>query len=203
MQRFAPFHTPLTVLLVAMTLAGTALAGVYEDAVAAYDRKDYASAVRLLRPLANEGNAAAQRKLGVMYANGEGVPHDYTEARKWYLMAVGQNDAAAQNELGLMYYLGMGVPEDDAEAQKWFRKAADQGFAGAQNNLGNMYARGNGVPQDYIEAHKWFNLAVARMPTSETKGRDTAVANRDSVAAKMTPTQIGEAQKLAREWKPK
>ena len=56
--------------------------------------------------------------------------------------------------------------------------------------------KGRGVPQDYVQAHMWWNLAAV-------KGNTDAIKNRDVVAAKMTPTQIAEAQKLAREWKPK
>jgi uncharacterized protein len=59
------------------------------------------------------------------------------------------------------------------------------------------------VPQDYVQAHKWFNLAAARIPASETESRAIAIKSRDSVASKMTPAQIAEAQKLASEWKPK
>ena len=55
------------------------------------------------------------------------------------------------------------------------------------------------MPQDYTQAHMWFNLAAANLPK---EARDIAVRNRDRVAAKMTPAQIAEAQKLAREWKP-
>ena len=88
---------------------------------------------------------------------------------------------------------GRGVPQDDAEAVKWYRKAADQGYALAQTNLGIMYDDGRGVPQDYVQAHMWFNLAVAAAGNS-AMARD--------IAAKMTPAQIAEAQKLAREWKP-
>jgi len=59
-----------------------------------------------------------------------------------------------------------------------------------------MYVDGYGVPQDYIQAHMWFNLAGAN-------GVAFAVQQRDMVARKMTPGQIAEAQRLAREWKPK
>ncbi len=79
--------------------------------------------------------------------------------------------------------------------------AAEQGYALAQTNLGFMYHLGRGVPQDYSKAHMWFNLATSRYPPGED--RDRVVKNRDIVAAKMTPAQISEAQKLAREWKPK
>ena len=66
----------------------------------------------------------------------------------------------------------------------------------AQYSLGGMYLNGHGVPRDYTAAHMWFNLAAA-------SGFPDAEKTRDSVAARMTPEQIAEAQKLAREWKPK
>ncbi len=84
---------------------------------------------------------------------------------------------------------------------KWYRKSAEQGDANAQYNLGSMYYDGQGVPQDYAQAHMWYNLAASRIPPGE--GRDSAVRYRDIVAKRMTPAQISEAQKLAREWKPK
>ena len=110
-----------------------------------------------------------------------------------------QGDAPAQHNLGLMYYEGRGVPQDNAEALKWYRLAVAQGDALAQYHLGLMYAKGYGVPQDHIEAHKWFTLAAAS--STSKPNRDRAVEARDKLAARMTPTQIAEAQKLAREWK--
>ena len=90
---------------------------------------------------------------------------------------------------------GRGVTQNYAEAVKWFRFAADQGDASAQYALGLMYGNGRGVPHDYVSAHMWFNLSAAR-------GIQNAVKVRDEVAKHMTPAQIAEAQKLAREWKP-
>jgi len=71
----------------------------------------------------------------------------------------------------------------------------------AQTNLGVRYAKGEGVPQDYVQAHMWLNIAISNFPPGED--RDKAVKNRDLLAKRMTPAQISEAQKLAREWKPK
>lgn len=85
---------------------------------------------------------------------------------------------------------------DYAPAMQLYRPLAERGNADAQNNLGFMYDTGQGVPQDNVLAHMWFNLAAAN-------GNANAAKNRDIVAAKMTPAQIAEAQKLAREWKPK
>ncbi len=126
---------------------------------------------------------------------------DYaTAVREWRPLAE-QGDADAQFNLGDLYDNGQGVPQDDAKAMKWYRKAAEQGLDVAQAVLGLMYAQGRGVTQDYVQAYMWFKLAVSK--DSPGFFRDTAVDIRDDVAKKMTPAQISEAQKLAREWKPK
>jgi uncharacterized protein len=95
-----------------------------------------------------------------------------------------------------MSRIGEGVLPDNAIAAGWYRKAAEQGHSRAQNNLGVMYDRGEGVQQDRVIAHLWFNLAAA-------SGFNKAARSRDKLARHMTPEQIAEAQKLAREWKPK
>ena len=163
--------------------------------------QDYARAVEWYRKAAEQGVAGAQYNLGVMYYNGQGVPQDYAKAVEWYRKATEQGYADAQYNLGVMYDHGRGVPQDDAEAVGWYRKAAEQGYAKAQFNLGNMYITGLGVPLDYAQAHMWLNLAASRFPPGED--RDQAVKNRDIVAERMTPAQLSEAQKLAREWRPK
>jgi TPR repeat protein len=66
-----------------------------------------------------------------------------------------------------------------------------------------MYGLGHGVKQDYAESVKWFRLAASRYPASEKELHDKAIRNRDALAAQMTPAQIAQTQKLAREWKPK
>ena len=83
--------------------------------------------------------------------------------------------------------------QDAAEAVARFRRAAEQGDVSGQVGLGRAYSAGRGVPQDYIEAHMWFNLAGA-------KGDRNALENRDRLARQMTRTQIGEAQRRARQW---
>jgi TPR repeat protein len=97
----------------------------------------------------------------------------------------------------MMYEEGHGVTQDYATAVMWYHKAADQSYSGGQEELGNLYFEGRGVPQDYILAYMWWNLAAA------VSWENTyAIKSRDKVAAMMTPEQIAEAQKLAREWKP-
>jgi len=162
----------------------------------AYQRGNYATALRIMREHADQGSAMAQFNIGLMYNNGLGVTQDYAEAVRWYRKAADQGNALAQNNLGFMYGNGQGGPRDYAEALRWYRKAADQGNGLSQANLGVMYGNGQGVTQDYVRAHMWYSLAAAR-------GEKIARETRDLLAKKMTPAQIAEAQRLAREWKPK
>ena len=85
------------------------------------------------------------------------------------------------------------TPEIDA-----LRARAEAGGTEAQNNLGVMYGTGAGVPQDYVQAHMWFNLSAARVFVEEL--RDQGRTWREQTEARMTPKQIAEAQRLAREW---
>src|SRR6516164_5500291 len=129
----------ITAIYLAVSFAASVVAGPFEDGTAAYGKGDYATALLLLRPLAEQGLAKAQILLGVMYARGQGVAQSSAEAMKWYRRAADQGDAAGQTALGAIYANGLGVPQDQAKAMEWFRKAADQGFATAQNDLGSMY----------------------------------------------------------------
>ena len=129
---------------------------------------------------------------------------DYAIALKELMPLAEQGDAYAQFTLGYMYAEGQGVPQDDQTALKWYTLAAEQGYAPAQFNLGVMYYNGQGVPQDYVRAHMWFNLSVSLRAhmwwnLSASTGDESAIKNRDIVAKIMTPAQIAEAQKLARE----
>jgi len=145
---------------------------------------------------ARQGDAQAQTDLGLMYGLGQGVPKDYQEAVKWFRKAAEQGLARAQGSLGSMYAKGRGVPKDYREAVQWYRKAAEQGLAMAQGYLGVMYRLGRGVPKDYVRAYQWFSLAAAQ-------GDEQAGKVLDSVESLMTPAQIAEAQRLAREFRPR
>ena len=104
----------------------TAQADLFEDAQAACLRKDYATALRMYRSLAEQGSVYAQSNLGYMYDTGRGTPQDYAEALKWYRLAAEQGDASALNNLGTMYDNGHGVLQDYVESHKWFNLAASR-----------------------------------------------------------------------------
>lgn len=172
--------------------------------------QDYAEAAKWFRKASRQGEFRASEQLFRMYHEGRGVVKDEVEAQKWLLKASEQKNnraikfyrreaeqgkAYAQFNLGKMYAKGKDVPQDDLEAVKWYRKAAEQGHGSAQNNLGVKYSKGEGVLQDYVQAYMWFSLAEAKRIAVGRK-------NRDEIEKLMTPEQIAEAQKLARDWKP-
>ncbi len=190
------FHAALTASLMLVAAAGAAVAGPLEEGVVAGKKGDYRTALRLLRPLAEHGNAAAQSALGFMYEYGQGVPQDYGEAAKWHRLAADQGDGLSQTRLGFLYASGAGVPQSYAEAAKLFRLAAEQGRVGAQVELGVMYLSGLGVPKDNVAAYMWLSVAAAQ-------GDRHAADVRERVAKLMTQAQIAQAQNLARDWKPK
>jgi TPR repeat protein len=130
-----------------------------------------------------------------MFLRGEGVPQNDKEGVRWARLAAEQGDAESQSALGSAYALGEGVPQDYKEGVRWLTLAAQQGAPHAQVALAVLYEQGEGVPQDYAQAHMWYNLAGA-------SGNPDGTKNRDRIARKMTPGQIAEAQRLAREWKP-
>jgi len=180
------------------------------------------------RRLAEAGDANAQFELGEAYHKGQGVPQDFAEAISWYRKAAEQYHLCAMENLGEMFENGQGVRADRAETFRWycraadvaysdlsskpaqwdpdvtigvFHKAAEYGYALAQWIVGALLAVGVfHRPPDYVQAYMWINLAA-----SASTGDDQReyLSERDAVAAKMTPQKVAEAQRLAREWKPK
>jgi len=202
----------------------------FQRGLAAYSNKDYETALREWRPLAEEGLPVAQNNLGQMYANGQGVPKDDNEAAKWTRMAAEKGDTEARYNLGIMLTKGEGLQKDEVEGAKWIRMAAENnGHAEAQGYLGWMYSNGVGVPKDYAEAMKWFRRAAEQgsaeaqaalgvcyagghgvtpdnvqsymwVNIAASNGFDKAKRILDELAAKMTPQQIQEAKTLSDQW---
>src|SRR6516164_1217929 len=100
-MKFTVKHAIAAILLIA-SFAAPVLAGPFEDGIAAYGNGDYTTALRLLRPFAEQGLAKAQIVVGVMYARGQGVAQNYGEAMKWYRRAADQGDAAGQTALAMI-----------------------------------------------------------------------------------------------------
>ena len=183
--------------------ASHAWAGVYEDGEKAYWSHEYATALRLLKPLADGGDTRAERMIGFMYLNGLGVQQNKALALNWMLRAAVNGNAAAQTSAGHAYFDGWGMSPDLVRSAKWLRRAADQGDAEGQYQLGATYENGFGVPQDYIEAMKWSILAVEHYPASEAENRRLAAVNRDRQGEHLNHDQIAEAQRRASQWRPR
>jgi TPR repeat protein len=106
----------LMAIFLTASLAGPVSATPLDDAVAAGDRGDTATALRLLRPLAEQGDPAAQYDLGIMYFVGQGVAQNATEAANWFRKAAEQGDLNAQYNLGALYDHGYGVAQRPTSA---------------------------------------------------------------------------------------
>ena len=170
--------------------------------------------------------------LGLMHANGHGVPRDEQQAVVWFRKAAEQGLAGAQHNLGVMYANGQGIPKDEQQAVTWYRKAAEQGGARAQNHLGAMYYNGHGVPKDEQQAVAWYRKAAEQgdagaqrilgrkyafgdgvpkddqmayfwLLLASAQGDQTAAERRDIAERNLLPEQRAAAQASARNWKPK
>ena len=113
----------------------TAEAGKLEDGVKAFAKKEYEAAAKLLRPLAEKGNAVAQYRIAMMHRMGLGLPKDRKQAQKWSKLAATQGNPEAQQLLGSLYYKGEGAePDDVSRAYMWYDVAATQGNTEAQKD---------------------------------------------------------------------
>jgi uncharacterized protein len=185
-------------LATALLVAPPVAANDVLDGKAAAELGDYARAVEIWRPLAEEGDPRAETYLGIMYDNGYGVPQDRSEAFRWFERAAGRGFANAQYHLGFMYQHGRGVQRSQVEAFKLYRLAAAQGDPAAQYNLGRMYAHGLVVERDLVEAHMWFELAAQK----RTSVRPLASRDLRVVAREMTDAEIELAVERAANWQP-
>src|SRR5206468_13089150 len=138
----------------------------------AYNSGDYANALRLWRPLAEQGDARAQNNLGVMYENAKGVAQDLNEAVRWYRLAAAQGYAGAQYNLGLIYAIGRGgVTRDPLRAYMWFSIAA----AALSGDVGNLVTQTRDV------------FATAMSPQQIAAANDMARTCRESTFRNCEP----------------
>ncbi len=186
-QRFFLATAVSTVLGLAATSAN---ARDTSPAAQAFEQQDYDTAMRLSVPLAQNGDAAAQYRLAMMYRFGWGVGRDFLLAREWFEKSAAQGYGLSAAELGKIHKDGRGVDKNPVEAVKWFRQGAEDGFGVAQLNLARMLRDGEGVPSDPVEAHAWFSLAV------DNQYMD-AIGHRNRLTSTMTPEQIEQAKARA------
>lgn len=120
-------RTLLSCLSVCVCTATLSLAADFAAGLSAYQKGDYAKAMKEWRPLAEKGVAAAQFNLGLMSLDGQGVPQDYAEAARWFERSADQDYTKAQLNLGALYGVGKGVKRDYVQAYKWLNLCAAKG----------------------------------------------------------------------------
>ncbi len=149
----------LSATSLAISLA--ARADGHPEALAAYHQQNYREAMRLFRPLAEQGDPQAQYYIGRMYEKGEGVHKDPDQVRRWYRRSAEAGYAPAQYRMAVGYAYGLaGLPRDHGEAVKWLRKSGEGGYKRAQKELGRAYAGGRlGLPVDEQQAEYWTKKA--------------------------------------------
>jgi TPR repeat protein len=126
------------------------------DALMPYAQRDYGRALALLAPLAEQGNAVAQLKLGMIFSRGKTGSPDHVAALRWFTKAAEQGQVDAQFELGRIYRDGLGTRVDGNAAVSWLERAAEKDTPHALNALGELYLGHQNVPQDFAVARSWF-----------------------------------------------
>ena len=164
-----------------------------DKALLAYSRDDYDIAMALYRPLAEQGNAEAQFRIGDMYEAGKGLPKNYHTALEWYRKAALQGHDGAQNSLGIMYSRGIGTSRNMAKALEWYEISAKHGNVAAQLNLCQTYSDGYDVTRDKIAALMWQKIVSAEV------GSDISGVCEISTEG-MAQSEIAEAETLAEAW---
>ena len=180
----------ITGLALSMLMSSGMVAADYYDGLQAYNSGDFKTALAEWTPLAEQGNASAQYNLGVMYHKGQGVLKSDKTAVKWFSLSGEQGHAAAQYNLSIMYNKGEGVLKNDKTATKWNALAAENGNVEAQFFAGGRFEFGMGSLIDTKRAYMWYSIAAYN-------GSDDGLEYRDSIAKKMTPTQIDKAQDMS------
>ena len=151
---------PILMMTVLLGSSGVCWGADYQKGFDAYEKGNYATALKEWTPLAKQGIADAQHNLGNKNYTGKGVPQDYRTAVKWYTLAAERGIAKAQYNLGLMYDNGQGVPQDYIRAHMWFNISVSTGYENAIKGRG-IVAR-KMTPADLSAAQKLARECVAK-----------------------------------------
>ncbi len=197
------FRIVLMALCFALLSAAPARAG-FEEGFAAYNAKDWKTAVENLRPLAEAGDDRAMVVLGNMYANGLGVAWSIDEAIDLYTGAAAKGNADAMLALGATYVNADGVTQSYITAADWFRRAAETGSPAGAFFYAATILRGNKSETDDLKsdpytAYKWFKIAARSSSAYQQMSADAAAR----IAQKLlTPDKVAQAEKEAAAWQP-
>tara|TARA_B100001175_G_C19470566_1_gene621492 strand:- start:420 stop:860 length:441 start_codon:yes stop_codon:yes gene_type:complete len=130
-----------------------------ESGIAAFETKNFSHAIKLLSPIAHEGNNEAMYRMAIMLQNGLGCQANTEKAFEFMEKAASNDYPLAQHALGFMFFEGECTVQDINKSIEWFTKAADQGLMGSATTLAMIYEEGKLVEQDLDKAQFWYKKA--------------------------------------------
>ena len=185
-------------LFAILITTSSAFAGI-EEGRKAYMAEDWFTAIKELRPLAEQGNGEALVMLGNMYNDGKGVSQNHEMAFSQYKQALASGNDNAMLAIATMYVQGLGTEKDFPAGFEWFTKSAEAGNPAGQFMLASLYLDGHpelpDLKPDPVKAYGWYRIAARqdRLPDVATAGKELA----RRLTVKLTPDQILEGEKFA------
>jgi tetratricopeptide (TPR) repeat protein len=183
------FLNNLTASLLFLYLSlAPAFSETMESAYAATQKGDFEKSLRIITPLAQEGNSEAQLLLGMHHMMGLGTNTNPEVAIEWYQQAADQNNANALAVMASIYRDGVYKQKDVEQAIRLFIKSGKLGNYRAFDVLGIMFEEADGVDQDYLKSLMWYEISIANGGDRTLKG---------NIVRKMAAQEIQTAAKLA------
>lgn len=197
----------ILIILVFLSLVPAAAFAGFDEGKKAYDKKDWPTAIKELRPLAEAGDDRAMIILGNMYNGGYGVIPSHKEAMSLYKRAATEkNNPQAMDVIGAMYVSALGVDQNIQTALQWFYRSAMLGDQTGAFFYATILYEGNKtdpnrLAPDLYNAYKWYKIAAAENENAVFKKDATTFAGAIS-KRKLTADQVAKADKEVADWKP-
>lgn len=135
---------------------------LYHDKITSAGDETFEEAINRWHTSVNNGNVDAQRNLGLLYANGHGVPKDINRAFRYFSSAYEQGDIEAEKHLSKCYFDGHGTPIDEIKGLELLVDSAENGFHVAQYHLGTRHLKGRQIPLNYQASFYWTSRAAVQ-----------------------------------------
>lgn len=189
--------------LTAVTFTAVLLGSDLAAGKHAYEKGDYATALKALLPIADQGDPQALYLVGSMFFEGKGVMQDRRAGAALLRFAADKGYAEAELQLAIMYQYGDGVPKRADNSLYWNRRAAEHGLPLAQWGMGVRAWAGEMGSKDRVQAYMWFSLCSGTGDafSGNLKAGETCAICRNSLIREMTQGQIEEAKQRTKDWK--
>jgi TPR repeat protein len=188
-------------VLGAVVLLVSGCSSVPEDAALRGGHPEQAA--ELYRRGAEQGDASAALRLGLLLDQGRVSPAKYGDAGDWFRRGCSLGDLPSCHNVGVAYEYGKnGLPKDYSEARSFYLKAAAVGYMQSQYNLASLYSNGHVIPPNDVEGLKW--MLLARMSAERCKRQELCQwvledppGHGRRLESRLSPAQREEAAMLA------